>query len=115
MTREPGAHRRVFFSFAVFLCQALFIAPSLHAQQSCANIAGAWHMEETATLKCTFTAAGQNETYSDPIGASRDVTIAQTPGSCFFTYDPGTIGAGQVIQYYRTQVIGEIAGNAVTT
>src|SRR5438093_9007109 len=100
---------------AIFFSQTLYMSANLEAQQSCVNIAGEWRMEETATLRCTVTVAGQSETYSDPIGASRDITIAQSSGSCFFTYDPGTIGAGRVVQYYRTEVTGEIVGNAVTT
>ena len=99
----------------IFFSQTLYMSANPEAQQTCVNIAGEWRMEETATLRCTVTVAGQSETDSDPIGASRDITIAQSSGSCFFTYDPGTIGAGRVVQYYLTEVTGEIVGNAVTT
>jgi uncharacterized protein (TIGR03437 family) len=86
----------------------------LRAQTNCVNIAGGWQVRETATLKCTETVAGQSETYSDPLGASRSVTIVQDSGSCSFRYDPGTIGAGTLIQYVRTEVTGEIVGDMIT-
>jgi hypothetical protein len=80
--------------------------------QECINIAGEWRMDEQATLRCVVTVAGQSDTYSDPLSASRTVNISQT--GCSFHYDPGTIGAGRVIQYARTTIQGQIAGATLT-
>lgn len=100
---------------ALISCIIAACAPTLLlAQGNCANIAGPWNMNETATLRCNDTVAGQTETTSDPLSASRSVTIVQDSGSCSFRYDPGSIGAGKLIQYDRTQVTGSIAGTSIT-
>jgi uncharacterized protein (TIGR03437 family) len=39
--------------------------------------------------------------------------INQGAGSCSFSFNPGTIGAGRVVQYERTNVTGNIDGNTV--
>ena len=98
------------------LCMIAACTPALVlAQGNCANIAGIWSMDEKATLRCNATVAGRTETTSDPLSASRSVSIVQDSGSCSFRYDPGSIGAGTLIQYARTQVTGEIKGNSITT
>src|SRR5437667_10169794 len=111
----PRSCIRFFLLVATFGVEAVCTPATLEAQQSCENIAGEWHVEEEATLVCTVTVAGQRDTYSDPLGASRNITIFQDPASCSFRYDPGTIGAGTLTQYLRTEVRGEILGQAVTT
>jgi hypothetical protein len=80
------------------LAAARLVLPVELFSQSCVNIAGLWQQRENATLRCTVTVAGETDTYTDPLSASGTVTINQTQGSCSFTYDPGTIGAGRVIQ-----------------
>lgn len=103
-------------NIAWILCSIAACAPALlMAQGNCVNIAGLWSMDEKATLRCNATVAGQTETTSDPLSASRSVTIVQDSGSCSFNYDPGNIGAGTLIQYARRQVTGNITGNSVTT
>ncbi len=82
--------------------------------QSCTNIAGTWDMTEHATLACSVRVAGETDNYSDPLSADRSVIVSQDSGSCAFRYDPGTIGAGP-FQYLRTEVMGSVAGNALST
>lgn len=93
----------------------MFVPCLVLAQGGCLNIAGVWRMDEEATLKCVVTVAGETETYNDPLSATRDVTISQPPGSCSFRYDPGSIGAGSLVQYSRTSVTGTITGSSVST
>ncbi|MCH7979120.1 MAG: hypothetical protein IH935_09115 [Acidobacteria bacterium] len=82
---------------------------------SCVNIAGVWEVEESATLACTLSAFGESESFTDPLNASRSVTIFQEPGACSFSYDPGNIGDGSLIQYVRTEVNGNIDGDRIIT
>ena len=104
---------QMLIGFVIITSWAFIVPNDLFAQASCLNIAGRWNVAETATLACTVTVAGESETYSDPLDASRSITIFQDPGSCSFRYDPGTIGAG-IVQYVRTEVRGEIVGSSVT-
>ena len=101
--------------FAPMLCIAAYTPALLLAQGNCVNVAGDWIMDEKATLKCTATVAGETETTSDPLSASKMVSMVQDSGSCSFRYDPGSLGAGTVVQYARTPVTGNITGNSVTT
>jgi hypothetical protein len=91
----------------------LFLPFSLLFQGNCANLAGSWALNENATLRCTLTVAGQSETFDDSLSARRTVTINQNVGECSFRYEPGTIGAGSLIQYSRSEIVGTINGNSV--
>lgn len=112
---KVSARTGALLHLALFTASAAFMPASLRAQSSCSNLAGVWAVEERATLACSVTVAGQTDRYSDPLSASRNVTISQGTGSCSFSYDPGTIGAGRVVQYERAVVTGQISGNSVTT
>ncbi|MCC7155632.1 MAG: hypothetical protein IT161_13735 [Bryobacterales bacterium] len=105
-----------FRSSACIVVLLVMVLPGLaRAQGSCLNLDGVWQMDERATLKCVVTVAGATDTYTDPLFAAREVTISQLPGTCSFRYDPGSIGAGRLVQYLRTQVAGTIAGTSVST
>ena len=41
----------------------------------CVHIAGVWEVEESATLACTLSAFGESESFTDPLNASRSVTM----------------------------------------
>lgn len=86
--------------------------PGPLSAQTCINIAGTWSMTEQATLKCVLSIPGFSETTTDPLSASRSVTILQT--GCSISFNPGTIGAGRLIQYERTPFQGQISGTSVT-
>jgi len=92
---------------------ALFFPFLPFSLEDCANLAGNWSLNEHATLRCTVTVAGQSETFDDALSANRTVTIVQDAGECTFRYQPGTIGAGSLIQYSRTEIVGTVSGDSV--
>ena len=78
----------------------------------CANVAGDWFVQETATASCTFSAGGLVESQENTVTGGGQATINQDhPLSCTFSFEPAFAAAGTLIR--GPDRTGQIDGTSV--